>query len=222
MQRSISILGRQEGDGVDFAKLIYPAMQAADIFAQGITLAHAGMDQRKAHVIARDVAPHLRGSTKPLAVHHPLILGLGKPPMWPVPEDRHRDVVAAMKMSKSNPNTAVFIHDDPDTIRRKVSKAFCTPGDITFNPVLDWLRHLVFALDPHGLRIDRSERNGGPVTYATFAELEGAFQRGELHPMDAKQALADNLIDRLAPVRNHFARPEVAAMLHELEGLLGP
>ena len=41
---------------VDFAKLIYPAMQAADIFAQGVNLAHAGTEQRKAHVIARDVA----------------------------------------------------------------------------------------------------------------------------------------------------------------------
>ena len=60
MQRSIDILGRSEGESVDFAKLIYPAMQAADIFAQGVHIAHAGMDQRKAHVIARDVALQLR------------------------------------------------------------------------------------------------------------------------------------------------------------------
>jgi len=56
MQRSISILGRQERESIDFAKLIYPAMQAADIFTLGVHIAHAGMDQRKAHVIARDVA----------------------------------------------------------------------------------------------------------------------------------------------------------------------
>src|SRR5207302_10737939 len=60
MQRSIDILGRQEGESIDFAKLIYPAMQAADIFAPGVHIAHAGMDQRKAHVIARDVALQLR------------------------------------------------------------------------------------------------------------------------------------------------------------------
>ena len=56
MQRSITILGRKEGESVDFAKLIYPPMQVADIFRMGINLAHAGIDQRKAHVIARDVA----------------------------------------------------------------------------------------------------------------------------------------------------------------------
>ncbi|HLB23420.1 MAG TPA: tyrosine--tRNA ligase, partial [Dehalococcoidia bacterium] len=31
MQRSITILGRKEGESVDFAKLLYPAMQVADI-----------------------------------------------------------------------------------------------------------------------------------------------------------------------------------------------
>src|SRR4029078_11103878 len=53
MQRSITILGRREGESVDFAKMLYPAMQVADIFIQGVNIAHAGMDQRKAHVVAR-------------------------------------------------------------------------------------------------------------------------------------------------------------------------
>ncbi|MFN2568879.1 MAG: tyrosine--tRNA ligase [Candidatus Dormibacteria bacterium] len=226
MQRSISILGREEGEGVDFAKLIYPAMQAADIFAQGITLAHAGMDQRKAHVIARDVALRMRSRTggpvaKPVAVHHPLILGLGKPPTWPILEQERREMIAAMKMSKSKPSTAVFIHDDPDVIRRKISRAFCAPRDVTFNPVLDWLRHLVFELDGRPLDIDRAERNGGPVTYAAYSDLEAAFTRGDLHAMDAKQALADRLISRLEPAREHFAKPAMRAMLAEVEELTG-
>ena len=63
MQRSVTILGRKEGEQHDFAKLIYPAMQAADIFALGVHIAHAGMDQRKAHVIARDVATKIRVNT---------------------------------------------------------------------------------------------------------------------------------------------------------------
>src|SRR3989344_1816983 len=56
IRRSITIMGRKEEDNIDFAKLIYPPMQVADIFAQGIKIAHAGIDQRKAQVIARDVA----------------------------------------------------------------------------------------------------------------------------------------------------------------------
>ena len=53
--RSITIMGRKEGESVDFAKLIYPPMQVADIFVQGVNLAHGGLDQRKAQVIARDI-----------------------------------------------------------------------------------------------------------------------------------------------------------------------
>jgi len=95
MQRSITILGRKEGEQHDFAKLIYPAMQAADIFALGVHIAHAGLDQRKAHVVARDVATKMRINTlrdasgtaiKPLAAHHPLLTGLLKPDRWPVPQ----------------------------------------------------------------------------------------------------------------------------------------
>jgi tyrosyl-tRNA synthetase len=226
MLRSISILGREQSDSVDFAKLIYPAMQAADIFVQGINLAHAGTEQRKAHVIARDVATRIRtnrltdseGRTiKPAAVHHPLLLGLRKPPVWPLPEDVDPET---LKMSKSDPLSAVFIHDDPDTIRRRVAKAFCPPQETRFNPVLNWFEQLVFAFDDAPLRIDRSEANGGAITFDTYADLAGAYGRGLLHPSDAKNALAERLIERLEPARAHFAKPEVAAMLADLNTVL--
>jgi len=228
MLRSISILGREQTDSVDFAKLIYPAMQAADIFAQGINLAHAGTEQRKAHVIARDVATRIRtnrltdseGRTvKPAAVHHPLLLGLRKPPVWPLPDDVDP---SALKMSKSDPSSAVFVHDDPDTIRRRVARAFCPPEETRFNPVLNWFDQLVFALDDAPVRIDRSEANGGAVTFDTYADLADAYGAGKLHASDAKTALAARLIDRLEPARAHFAKPEVAAMLEEVNAVLGP
>jgi tyrosyl-tRNA synthetase len=227
MLRSISILGREQSDSVDFAKLIYPAMQAADIFAQGINLAHAGTEQRKAHVIARDVATKIRtnrltdfeGRTvKPAAVHHPLLLGLRKPPVWPLPEDVDP---STLKMSKSDPSSAVFVHDDPDTIRRRVAKAFCPPEETRFNPVLNWFDQLVFALDESSVTIARGAGSGGDATFDTYAELADAYGRGLLHPGDVKNALAARLIDRLEPARAHFARPEVAAMLEEVNVALG-
>ena len=226
MQRSISILGRQEGEGIDFAKLIYPAMQAADIFAQHVHIAHAGMDQRKAHVIARDVALHLRinalhgpddQTIKPTALHHPILLGLRRPPVWPVPEDAARDMFAAMKMSKSDPASAVFVHDSPDEIRDKLRRAFCPPQTVEFNPVLDWIDKIVFRISGGPLAVDRSPQNGGPVTFVDYTEVADAYRSGALHPMDAKAALTDRLIDLLEPARAHFAKPEIHQMLEELE-----
>lgn len=229
MQRSITILGRGEGDSVDFAKLIYPAMQVADVFTLNVHIAHSGMDQRKAHVIARDVGDRIhvnalhnaRGEQiKPIAVHHALLLGLRKPPVWPVPEDRIHDVLTSMKMSKSDPGAAVFVHDDPDTIRAKIGKAFCPPGNTTFNPVLNWLQNLVFSQLDGELRIERSERDGGAVSFATYDDLAKAYANEKLHPMDAKAALTNYLIDLLEPVRTRFAQPEMQAHLAELEAAL--
>ena len=231
MQRSISIMGREEGEAVDFAKLIYPAMQVADIFKLGVNLAHAGMDQRKAHVIARDVALQMQRNplvgpdgarAKPIALHHPLLLGLGKPPRWPVPPDSNlRELRTAMKMSKSKPGSAIFVHDSPDEVLAKVGKAFCPPGVVEFNPVLDWTRQLLFGVFGEPLQVKRAERYGGPRTFDTYEELETVYAQGLLHPMDLKNAVADRLVDVLEPARKHFADPARADALRRLDEAIG-
>jgi tyrosyl-tRNA synthetase len=225
-------MGREEGEAVDFAKLIYPAMQVADIFTLGVNLAHAGMDQRKAHVIARDVSLQVQRNplvgpdgarAKPIALHSPLLLGLGKPPVWPIPPDGNlRDLRTAMKMSKSKPSSAVFIHDSPDEIAAKVRKAFCPPGVVEFNPILDWTRQLLLGVFDEPLRVRRSERHGGPVTFDAYEELEAAYQREQLHPMDLKGAVTDRLVEVLEPARRHFADPARAHALKLLDGALQP
>lgn len=227
--RSISIMGRAEGDeSVKFATLIYPPMQVTDIFLLQANFAQGGMDQRKAHVIARDVALDMtispfRDTTgkviKPIALHHHLLLGLDKPPVWPIPADQLREVRTKMKMSKSKPNSAIFIHDTPDEIRKKIRKAFCPP-EVDFNPVLDWVENLVFHNDGMVFHVTRTPENGGDVTFNTFDELKDAYAGGKLHPMDLKNGLAQALIDLLEPVRKHFDQPDIKAMWQEMESLL--
>lgn len=213
IERSISIMGRQEGESVNFAMLIYPPMQVADIFMLQANFAHGGIDQRKAHVIARDVAEALSirplrnkaGKTiKPVILHHHLLLGLDKPPQWPLPADpaEIRAMKTAMKMSKSKPQSAVFIHDTPDEIRKKIRKAFCPP-ETDFNPVLDWVENLVFHNDMP-FHVARTPENGGDVTFDTFEALQAAYASGKLHPGDLKNACAEALIKLLEPVRTAF------------------
>jgi len=229
MQRSITILGRREGDAVDFAKLIYPAMQVADIFAMHVQLAHAGLDQRKAHVIARDTALKLRVNPlrsaageqiKPVAIHHHLILGLRKPSVWPPPAENLQEFWASMKMSKSDPSTAIFIHDSEEEIRTKIRKAFCPPLDVTYNPVLDWTKHLIFNAPGCELPIARSAENGGPLHFSSYEEVAAAYGSGSLDPRDLKNGVGDALVALLAPAREHFAQPGPRAMLAELDGLM--
>jgi len=225
-KRSITIMGRKEGESISFAMLLYPMMQVADIFVQGITLPHAGLDQRKAQVIARDVALKLntcplldskKNKIKPVAVHHHLLLGLSKPAIWPVPKEKLQELWSSMKMSKSKPDSCVFIHDSEEEIRRKLNNAFCPAGIIEFNPVLDWAKYLIFRGDKSELHIERPEKFGGDITYYSYAELEKDFAEKRLHPLDLKKGVAEKIIELLKPARRHFAKPKNREMLEELE-----
>lgn len=226
--RSISIMGKKQGSDVDMATLFYPPLQVADIFTLKVNLAHAGMDQRKAHVIARDVAKKLKINPiknrkgeiiTPVAIHQNLIAGLTGP------ENLNKDfgllnedgknlvqengdkilLEESLKMSKSKPNSAIFIHDTPDEIRNKVKKAYAPPKIIEFNPLINWVQTLVFWGEKKGeFRISRPEKFGGDLIYTDVDKLVEDYRSGELFPLDLKNGLADWLIEKLEPARKHF------------------
>jgi len=226
--RSITIMGRKEGEKINFAQLIYPPMQVADIFIQGINLAHAGIDQRKAEVIARDVGLKINCSPllnskgkkiKPVAVHHGLISGLSKPPVWPIPKEKIKDYLSELKMTKSKPESCVFIHDSPEEIRRKINKAFCMEKETEFNPVLNWAKKICFSLR-NKIEIKRTEKFGGSKVYYSYEELERDFGEGKIHPADLKFAVAESIVEILKPAREHFEKPEIKKMLEEMNSLI--
>jgi tyrosyl-tRNA synthetase len=229
INRSITIMGRKEGEGVDFAKMLYPPMQVADIFAQGINIAHAGLDQRKAQVIAREVALKLKvnplldkegNKIKPVAIHGHLILGLQKPSVWPIPKETMQELWSQMKMSKSIPNSAIYMTDDEAEIRKKIGGAFCPEGEVAFNPLLDWAKYLVFINDKSKLEVKRPEKFGGNKTYTKYEDLEIDFGNKKLHPMDLKSAMANKLVEILKPAMEHFATPKMKKAREEMEKLI--
>src|SRR6185503_1026608 len=76
--RSLTIMGRTEKDTLDFSQLLYPSMQSVDIKALDLDIVHAGTDQRKIHMLVREVFPKL-GWKVPISVHHHLLPGLSEP-----------------------------------------------------------------------------------------------------------------------------------------------
>jgi len=230
MQRSITIMGRKQGENIDFAKLIYPAMQVADIFIQNVNFAHAGYDQRKAHVIARDVALKMKKNNlinsngkkiKPICIHNHLILGLQKPPIWPIKDDDQlKELWSQMKMSKSLPNSAVFIHNSPKEIKKKINSAFCPEGNVLFNPILDWVKFIIFREKGSHFLIERPAKFGGDLEFFTYQDLEEAFLNKKIHPLDLKNSVSNRIVDILNPARMHFEKPKIKKMKQELEELL--
>ncbi|MFA5025523.1 MAG: tyrosine--tRNA ligase [Candidatus Shapirobacteria bacterium] len=222
--RSISIMGKKQGNDVNMATLFYPPLQVADIVTMDINLAHAGMDQRKAHVIARDAIKKIPGDHQtPVAVHQNLIAGLTGPDTSTVP-DKEGEITAeeSLKMSKSKPNSAIFVHDTPDEIRNKIKKAYGPPKVIEFNPLLNWVKTLIFWGEETGeFVIERPEKFGGNVTYTNYANVVADYETEKLFPLDLKNALAEWIIKKLEPARLHFSSPEMIENLAKMKGLLG-
>ena len=225
-KRSITIMGREEpDDSLPTDKLFYPIMQAADIFLLQTNIAHAGMDQRKVHVVAREAAMHvktnpLRDSSgnqiKPIAIHHPILLSLSGPAEGTGDAD---ELAMRNKMSKSKPNSGISIHDTPDEIKEKINGAYAPEGVVEGNPILNWTKNLVFYGGEGSLEIQRDEKFGGDVTYSSYEDLEKDYAEKKLHPMDLKRAVAEWLITKLEPVRKYFEDPKRKEALDEIEHL---
>lgn len=204
--RSLTIMGRSEKDKLDFSQLMYPSLQATDIWALDLDIVHAGIDQRKVHMLVREVFPKL-GWKVPVAVHHRLLPGLAEPEKMGLDEDVNMDARISSKMSKSKPWTSVFIHDDKKSINEKMKKAFCPEGIVENNPVLEITRYIIFHEHKEFI-VERPEKYGGDITFGSYKEVEEAFVNKKLHPMDLKQSVGNYLNKIIEPVRNHFKGKE--------------
>lgn len=193
MLRCTTIMGRKQSDSLPSSAIIYPPMQAADIFLLDVQIAHAGMDQRNVHMLAREFSSKF--NKKFTAVHHHLLPGLkGGERMDPL----------EAKMSKSKPGSAIFIHDSEEEIKKKISKAFCPEKTGTGNPVYEIAQHLI--LRDKKMKIERPAKFGGDLELANAEELEKIYTAGKLHPMDLKNTVANELITMLKPVRTYFSK----------------
>lgn len=207
--RCAQIMGRQESDALQASQILYPCMQAADIFYLKADICQLGMDQRKVNVLARELAPKL-GFAKPIIVSHHMLMGLGEPPQT----DDATERAMAMKMSKSKPETAIFMTDLPSDVAKKIQKAFCPEGIVGENPILEYCKYILFEKFST-LKIERPAKFGGNLEFNSYAELETAFALKKLHPMDLKQSVAKNINLLLEPVQKKLAASKTAQKLAE-------
>ena len=206
VMRALPIMGRDmKSHDAEAAAVFYPCMQAADIFEMKLDMACAGLDQRKAHILAREAGEKL-GWWKPISLHTPILMGLDGIPNAPTgafDEDPKLNQVIAAKMSKSKLETSILIHDTPEVIDRKIQKAYCPVGIVEGNPILEYYKTLLFNGD-HSVVITRDSKYGGSLSVANYQELEETFKTGKLHPKDLKNNMSRLLAEKLEPVRGYF------------------
>ncbi|MHA1835472.1 MAG: tyrosine--tRNA ligase [Candidatus Odinarchaeia archaeon] len=206
MKRALTIMGRKESELQSAGQFLYPAMQVADIFQLKVDICQLGIDQRKANILAREIGEKLHWY-KPVCVHHHMLMGLkGPTKMGGFEENERLDIQISSKMSKSLPETCIFVHDEPNVIKKKILSAYCPEKVVDPNPILDIAKNIIFRNQEIEFTIERSKKYGGDITFSTYDELEGAFRKGTLHPLDLKKAVAEKLSQMLEPCRVYFKK----------------
>jgi len=207
-RRTLEIAGRKDTEANYVSDFLYTPMQVADIFHMEVKICQLGIDQRNANVVARELGERL-GFWKPICVHHHLLQGLAKPSIWPILLGTEREALSSAKMSKSQPETCIFIYDSPEEIKQKTRRAFCPEKTVEFNPILDICKYIIFR-ERETFMVERPAKFGGTVEFQSYQELEKAYRHGNLHPQDLKNALAHELTVILEPARKYFENNKAA------------
>lgn len=209
VKRCTQIMGREDTDTLTASQILYPLMQTADIFYLPADICQLGLDQRKVNMLAREVAKKLN-RPKPISLSHHMLMGLGKPPDTNL---SGIDRAVKLKMSKSDPDSAILMLDNPEDIKRKINKAYCPPKEIVENPVLEYCKYIIFELI-ESFKVERSEKYGGNIEYNSYEEMEKDYGEGKLNPPDLKSAVIKYLNQLLQPVRKHFEKDKKARELY--------
>ncbi len=176
-RRSMELIARED-ENPKVAEVIYPIMQVNDIYYLDVDVAVGGMEQRKIHMLARELLPK-----KVVCIHNPVLTGL--------------DGQGKMSSSKGN---FIAVDDSPEDIRVKIKKAYCPAGIVEGNPIMEIAKYFL----EYPLTIKRPEKFGGDLVVDSYEELERLFKNKELHPMDLKNAVAEELIKILEPIRKRL------------------
>jgi tyrosyl-tRNA synthetase len=184
--RSMQEIAR-DVENATISQLWYPLMQVADIKHLKVDVALGGMEQRKVHMIGKDMAKIL--GYEFVAIHTPLITSLKGP---------------GQKMSKSIQGSGISITDSLEEIKKTIKDAYCPEKEIKDNPLLQILRLIIFPKFEN-FEIKRPEKFGGDLKFKNYEELEKVYGQGTLHPLDLKNAVVDYLWKIIGPIRKKWA-----------------
>ncbi len=173
------------GDNPKLSGIIYPIMQAVDEQYLGVDCQLGGTDQRKIMVLARENLPKI-GYNSRIEIMNPLIPGLiGK------------------KMSSSDLKSKIDLLDEEEEIKSKMKNAECVAGNPD-NGVMAFLKYVLMTIK-HDKKekfvVKRDKKYGGDLHYTTYEQVEKDFKEKKLHPLDLKNAVAEEIADILKPIQ---------------------
>jgi tyrosyl-tRNA synthetase len=120
------------------------------------------------------------------------------------------------KMSSSDPNSKIDLLDSAQDVTSKIKKAFAEPGLVEGNGLLAFTRHVLFPLyGPKGFTIEREDKHGGNMHFATYEALEKSYADKLLFPLDLKIQVAKAINELLQPIRDAMSTPDMVKLIAE-------
>ena len=89
----------------------------------------------------------------------------------------------------------------------KLKGAYCEEGVVEDNGVLSFLKNVIMVVKQDRKEkfvVDRPAKFGGKVEFSDYSEIEKAFVEKKLHPLDLKQAVAQEINALLSDHNNIF------------------
>jgi tyrosyl-tRNA synthetase len=224
IKKCCQIMGRLEGS-LTAAQILYPLMQCTDVFFLKADICQLGVDQRKVNMLAREYCEAAKIKNKPIILSHHMLFGLK---------------AGQEKMSKSDPDSAIFMEDSPEDVERKILNAYCPDqeeeeeekvnneeaakdednvvevdaGKESMHLVKDTLKNPCLDYIQHIIFSPPGATfTAEGATYTEFATVKTQFLAGKLSADGLKRGLIDSLNALLEPVRTHFATNETAKTL---------
>lgn len=212
------IIALEDQVSMPLSYLMYAAMQCADIYFLEADICQLGVDQKKVNMLAREYADiiskhppsFIKVRIPPIIVSHHMLLGL----QHKLKED---GTIEQTKMSKSDPESAIFMDDSEVDVNRKIKKAFCRPKDTELNPMLEYTRYIILPWN-NQITIQKPEKFGGNTftfnnTPKDIQKLYEMYQKDIIHPSDLKPIVRDNINRLLQPMREHFQNDKHAKQI---------
>ena len=181
----------KQTESPEVSGLLYPILQSLDEEYLDVDAQFGGVDQRKIFVLAQDLLPKL-GYKKRIHLMNPMIPGL-----------------TGGKMSSSDAASKVDLLDDEKTIQKKVNKAYSEDGKVEGNGLLAFIENVLFPIKQDAdekIVIERPEKYGGTVEYASYEDLEKDFKAKTLSSIDLKQMVAQEINQLTLPIREEFEK----------------
>ena len=189
----------QQRELVSAGLFFYPVLMAADVLAYRATEVPVGDDQRQHVELMRDVAERFNARYGDI-----LEVPEGRYPEVGARIMNLQDPTSRMSTTYGSEQGTVYILDEADAMRKKVRSAVTDSGtDVRRGPDKEGITNLIDILSV--------------IRDVTPEDVEREFEGSGYG--DFKGAVADAVVDYLAPVRERYAelRPDEAA----LESILG-